>query len=53
MSPFARYWIKLFSRVHNRLYRMSGGGVLARMGRAPMLLLTTTGRKSGKPRTTP
>jgi len=32
---------------------MSGGRVFAKLGRAPMLLLTATGRKSGKPRTTP
>jgi len=41
------------SRTHRLLYRMTGsraGGSVAGM---PVLLLTTTGRRSGKPRTTP
>lgn len=35
------------------LYRLSGGRVGGRVGRAPVLLLTTTGRKSGRQRTAP
>ncbi|HEX5376360.1 MAG TPA: nitroreductase/quinone reductase family protein [Solirubrobacterales bacterium] len=35
------------------LYRLSGGRVGGRVGRAPVLLLTTTGRKSGEKRTAP
>jgi F420H(2)-dependent quinone reductase len=35
------------------LYRLSGGRVGGRVGKAPVLLLTTTGRKSGEPRTAP
>jgi deazaflavin-dependent oxidoreductase (nitroreductase family) len=35
------------------LYRLSGGRVGGRVGRAPVLLLTTTGRKSGQERTAP
>jgi deazaflavin-dependent oxidoreductase (nitroreductase family) len=35
------------------LYRLSGGRIAGRVGRAPLLLLTTTGRKSGQPRTAP
>jgi len=35
------------------LYRLSGGRVGGKVGRAPVLLLTTTGRKSGEPRTAP
>ncbi|HLZ55835.1 MAG TPA: nitroreductase family deazaflavin-dependent oxidoreductase [Ktedonosporobacter sp.] len=35
------------------LYRLSGGAIGGRMGKAPLLLLTTTGRKSGKRYTTP
>jgi F420H(2)-dependent quinone reductase len=35
------------------LYRLSGGRVGAKVGKAPVLLLTTTGRKSGEPRTAP
>jgi F420H(2)-dependent quinone reductase len=35
------------------LYRVSGGRMMGKMGAAPMLLVTTTGRKSGRARTTP
>jgi F420H(2)-dependent quinone reductase len=35
------------------LYRRSGGRVGGRMGQAPVALLTTTGRKSGRTWTTP
>ncbi|HEX6753536.1 MAG TPA: nitroreductase/quinone reductase family protein [Solirubrobacterales bacterium] len=35
------------------LYRLSGGRFGGRVGRAPVLLLTTTGRKSGEQRTAP
>ncbi len=35
------------------LYRLSGGRVGGKVGRAPVLLLTTTGRKSGQRRTAP
>ena len=52
--------IKVMSRVNTRIYRISGGrlGRKWRMGAAfrkpiPICLLTTTGRKSGEPRTVP
>jgi deazaflavin-dependent oxidoreductase (nitroreductase family) len=35
------------------LYRLSGGRIGGKVGRAPVLLLTTTGRRSGEPRTAP
>jgi F420H(2)-dependent quinone reductase len=35
------------------LYRLSGGRLAGRFGKAPILLLTTTGRKTGKLRTNP
>ena len=35
------------------LYRLSGGRIGGKVGRAPVLLLTTTGRKSGERRTAP
>ena len=35
------------------LYRLSGGRMMGRMGAAPILLLSTTGRRSGRERTTP
>jgi F420H(2)-dependent quinone reductase len=38
---------------HVALYRLSGGHVLGRFGKARICLLTTRGRKSGKARTVP
>jgi F420H(2)-dependent quinone reductase len=35
------------------LYRLTGGGIGGRVQSLPVLLLTTTGRKSGKKRTVP
>ena len=45
--------IKTVTRIHIFLYRISGGKIWSRMAGLPVLLLTTTGRKSGQPRTTP
>ena len=53
MSPLARSMVKFFGKAHKVVYRMSGGRLFAKLGEAPMLLLTATGRRSGKPRTTP
>ncbi len=39
--------------LHSFLYRLSGGKLFGHMGKAPVLLLTVRGRKSGKSRTTP
>ena len=38
---------------HKALYRLTGGRVGGRMGTMDILVLTTTGRKSGEPRSTP
>lgn len=47
-------FIKLMSRFNTGLYRRTGGRVGAKFpGGAPVCLLTTTGRKSGEPRTMP
>ena len=35
------------------VYRLSGGRIGGKVGKAPVLLLTTTGRKSGQRRTSP
>jgi deazaflavin-dependent oxidoreductase (nitroreductase family) len=40
-------------RSHRALYRLSRGRLLGRVAGMPVLLLTTTGRRSGRPRTTP
>ncbi len=45
--------MKIFSRSHTFWYRVSGGMLGGSMGGAPIALLTTTGRKSGRRRTTP
>ena len=48
-----RYVLRAGGGLHNVIYRLSGGRVFGRMGKAPVLLLTVRGRKTGKPRTTP
>lgn len=49
-----RFLLSAFVKVHVGLYRASGGRLGARLRKGvPVLLLTTTGRKSGKRRTTP
>jgi len=40
-------------RLHSWVYRRSGGRFLGRMGGQPVLLLQTTGRRSGRTHTTP
>jgi F420H(2)-dependent quinone reductase len=42
-----------FSRLHRPLYSISRGRIGGRFRGIPILLLTTTGRKSGRPRTWP
>ena len=41
------------TRLHSYVYRATGGRVGGRLLGSPVLLLTTTGRKSGRPRTIP
>lgn len=45
--------MKFFIALNVWLYRLSGGRVMGTMRGAPILLLTTTGRKSGRRRTVP
>jgi len=45
--------MKSVSQAHNVLYRATGGRFGSRLLGMPVLLLTTTGRRSGKSRTTP
>jgi len=45
--------IRAFSALHRTVVRASGGRLLTRFRGAPMILLTTTGRRTGKPRTWP
>ncbi|MEX0682386.1 MAG: nitroreductase family deazaflavin-dependent oxidoreductase [Dehalococcoidia bacterium] len=44
---------KIFSRSHVFLYRVSGGAIGRSTRGVPIVLLTTTGRQSGRQRTTP
>jgi F420H(2)-dependent quinone reductase len=53
LSRPARLALKLGTGVHSGVYRATGGKLLGRMGKSPILLLNTVGRKSGKKRTTP
>ena len=45
--------LKAIGKVNIPLYRLSRGRLFGRLDRAPVLLLTTTGRKSGVRRTAP
>jgi len=44
---------RLAIRLHRTVYRLTGGRVGGRFGRLEQVLLTTTGRTTGEPRTTP
>jgi hypothetical protein len=46
-------WARLFLPVHRWLYQRTGGVLGHRLGPQRTLLLTTTGRRSGHPRTLP
>jgi F420H(2)-dependent quinone reductase len=48
-----RWLIRAMSKTHLLIQRLSRGRLLGRMAGMPVLLLTTTGRRSGKSRTTP
>jgi deazaflavin-dependent oxidoreductase (nitroreductase family) len=45
--------LRLGGKLNVPLYRASRGRIFGRIGRAPILLLTTTGRRSGTKRTAP
>jgi deazaflavin-dependent oxidoreductase (nitroreductase family) len=49
----ANLGFRILGGLHKRVYRLSGGKVGGRIGKLPVLLLTTIGRKSGRPRTQP
>ena len=46
-------WLTLLGNLNVPLYRASGGRLMGKVGRAPVLLLTSTGRRSGQRRTAP
>ena len=45
--------LRMTGKLNVPVYRLTGGRVGGKVGKAPLLLLTTTGRKSGEPRTAP
>ena len=45
--------IRAMGRSHRAIYRLTRGRLLGRVAGMPVLLLTTTGRRSGRARTTP
>ena len=49
----SRRIIRWMSASHVATYRLTGGHIGGHVGKAPVLLLTTTGRTSGVERTTP
>jgi deazaflavin-dependent oxidoreductase (nitroreductase family) len=44
---------RLGTFLHRELYRRTGGRVASKLGQAEILLLTTTGRRTGRAHTTP
>jgi deazaflavin-dependent oxidoreductase (nitroreductase family) len=44
--------LRIRTGLHRRIFAVSGGRVLARWGGSPVVMLTTTGRRTGLPRTT-
>ena len=53
MPSAAKTAQRMFTNVHSLVYRVTGGRVAGRVFKSPVLLLTTTGRKSGRERTIP
>ena len=53
LSGAANLALKLGSSVHAGVYRATGGKLFGRMGKSPILILNTVGRKSGKKRAIP
>lgn len=53
MASAAKIVQKMLMQAHSSVYRATRGKVAGRMFKSPVLLLNTTGRKSGAERTTP
>jgi F420H(2)-dependent quinone reductase len=53
LSTTSAWALKTFGKLNVPLYRISRGRLFGELDRAPVLLLTTVGRRSGRPRTAP
>ncbi len=53
VTTISRLLTRMATRAHTRLYRWLGGAGVGHIGKAPILLLTVRGRRSGKLRTIP
>jgi deazaflavin-dependent oxidoreductase (nitroreductase family) len=53
LSTTSAWALKAFGKLNIPLYRVSRGRLFGQLDRAPVLLLTTVGRRSGQPRTAP
>ena len=53
LSTTSAWALKAFGKLNVPLYRLSGGRLFGQLDRAPVLLLTTVGRRTGQPRTVP
>ncbi len=51
--PIRFLLIVIFSKLHKFIYNLTGGKLMGTLMGLPMIFLTTTGRVSNKPRTTP
>lgn len=45
--------LRALGKLNIPIYRLTRGRLMGKVGKAPVLLLTTTGRRSGEPRTAP
>jgi len=45
--------LRLMGRLNTPIYRLTRGRLMNKVGRAPVMLLTSIGRRSGQPRTAP
>jgi deazaflavin-dependent oxidoreductase (nitroreductase family) len=52
-SPVTSFFMKWMSRANTWIYRRSNGRLGGTFQKAPVALLTTTGRKTGEPRVSP
>jgi F420H(2)-dependent quinone reductase len=45
--------LRALGKINVPIYRLTRGRLMGKVGKAPVLLLTSTGRRSGQPRTAP